>query len=78
MREPVNIELLKDYLVHLDLIEIKSSQTFQPEYMKHVNWLNKLQNKASGVCIYAGEKTLLLDNKTILPWNKLFSSKYFI
>ena len=66
------IDLVIDNGLDLDLIEIKSGATFQKEYFKNIKWLNKLQNKDKGSCIYGGEDKIQLNQYDIIPWNQLF------
>lgn len=66
------VDLVIDESTHLDLIEIKSGATFQKEFLKNINWLNKLQNRSQATCIYGGYKTIKIQDTTIKPWNILF------
>ena len=63
------VDLVIDEGEYLDLIEIKSGATFQKEFFKNINWLNKLQNRDVATCIYGGSKVLTLGDKKIVPWN---------
>ena len=65
------IDLVIDKGTHLDLIEIKSGQTFQKDFLKNIQWLNKLQNRTEGKCIYGGSKVLNVQNMVIEPWDQL-------
>lgn len=65
------VDLVIDKGTHLDLIEIKSGQTFQKDFMKNIQWLNKLQNRAEGKCIYGGSSILNVQNMVIEPWDQL-------
>ncbi len=67
------VDLVIDEGEYLDLIEIKSSQTMQKEFFKNIDWLNKLQNKESGTCVYAGKEKRMLGKRRFLPWDKLAS-----
>jgi len=64
------VDLVIDKGEYLDLIEIKSSQTQQKEFFKNIDWLNKLQKKDSGTCIYAGKELKTLGKRRFVPWNK--------
>lgn len=66
------VDLVIDQGTHLDLIEIKLGQTFQKDYLKNLKWLNKLQNRSQGTCIYGGDRVLNLQNIIVQPWNRLF------
>lgn len=65
------VDLVIDEGLYLDLIEIKASKTFHPEFMKNINWLNQLQNRRVATCIYGGNKSLILGQTSVLPWNKI-------
>ena len=65
------VDLVIDKGTHLDLIEIKSGQTFQKDFMKNIQWLNKLQNRTEGKCIYGGSSILNVQNIVIEPWDQL-------
>ena len=67
------IDLLIDRGLYLDFFEIKSSMTFQKDFMKNITWINKLQGSTGGNCIYGGEKRLSLGDTELIPWNSLFS-----
>ena len=66
------IDLAIDQGTHLDLIEIKSGMTFNADYFKNINWLNKLQERDNGICIYGGDKLINLGNQKVVPWAKIF------
>lgn len=63
------VDLVIDKGTHLDLVEIKSGMTFNSTYFKNINWLNKLQERESGTCIYGGEKIIDLGCRKVVPWN---------
>jgi predicted AAA+ superfamily ATPase len=65
------IDLVIDQGTHLDLIEIKSGQTYQKDFVKNLEWLNKLQNRSGGKCIYGGSKKYTVQNIDIEQWNQL-------
>jgi hypothetical protein len=56
----------------LDFFEIKSSATFNKEFMKNINWINKLQGSTKGSCIYGGDKKVSLGDTKLIPWNDLY------
>jgi hypothetical protein len=62
------VDLVLDQGDYLDLIEIKSGTTFQKEFLKNVNWLNKLQDRDVATCVYGGKKPVELGKASILPW----------
>jgi uncharacterized protein len=65
------VDLVIDRGEYLDLIEIKSGKTFQKEFIKNINWLNKLQDRETAYCIYGGSKKIDLGKISIVPWNQL-------
>jgi len=68
------IDLVIDQGLFLDFFEIKSSMTFQKDFMKNIKWINKLQGSKKGNCIYGGEKKVSLGDTELIPWNSLFGS----
>ena len=62
------VDLVLDQGDYLDLIEIKSGTTFQKEFLKNVNWLNKLQDRDVATCVYGGKKSVELGKASILSW----------
>ncbi|MCK5679864.1 DUF4143 domain-containing protein, partial [bacterium] len=68
------VDLVIDNGTHLDLIEIKSGMTFNKEYFKNINWLNKLQKQTKGTCIYGGEKAIDLGCQKVIPWKEDFTA----
>lgn len=66
------VDLVIDEGTHLNLIEIKSGQTFAKDFLKNIKWLNKLQDRADGTCIYGGDKTIKIHGTIIKPWYRLF------
>ncbi|MEA3348453.1 MAG: AAA family ATPase, partial [Pseudomonadota bacterium] len=65
------IDLVIDNGTYLDLIEIKSGMTFNRDYFKNVNWLNELQGRETGVCIYGGEKSIDLGHRKVVSWKEI-------
>jgi len=39
---------------------------------RKVKWLNKLQGRTDGTCIYGGDKTIKIYDMVIKPWDELF------
>ena len=68
------VDLVIDKGTYLDLIEIKSGMTFNKDYFKNINWLNKLQKQTNGTCIYGGEKVINLGCRKVIPWNEDFTT----
>ena len=67
------VDLVIDNGTSLDLIEIKSGMTFNKDYFKNINWLNKLQKQDNGTCIYGGEKNIDLGCRKVVAWNQEFT-----
>ncbi len=65
------VDLVIDQGTYLDLIEIKSGQTFHTEFFKNIEWLNKQQNRKSGVCVYGGSKDIKLGEMQATSWVNL-------
>lgn len=65
------IDLIQDEGTFLDLIEIKSGKTFQKEFFDNIKWLNKLQNRESGLCIYGGDDDFNMGKLMIKSWKNL-------
>ncbi len=66
------VDLVIDEGSYLDLIEIKSGQTFQKQFLKNIDWLNKLQHRTQGTCIYGGDKIIKIHDIRVNPWNSIF------
>jgi len=65
------VDLVIDEGMYLDLIEIKSGETFQKDFLKNLKWLNKLQGREEAKCIYGGKKIINLGDIRVIPWNKI-------
>lgn len=65
------VDLVIDEGKYLDLIEIKLSQTYHPDFFKNIIWLNQLQKRKEGTCIYGGDKKLTLNGIHLIPWNQI-------
>ncbi|WP_289018966.1 hypothetical protein [Desulfobacter postgatei] len=39
--------------------------------MSQINWLNKLQNRQDGLCIYGGTSEIPLGSQKVIPWKSL-------
>ncbi|MDH5717447.1 MAG: DUF4143 domain-containing protein [Spirochaetia bacterium] len=62
------VDLVKDRGDYLDLTEIKSSETFHPDFINQMKWLNKLQKKSAGSVVYAGSENFIFQDYNILSW----------
>jgi uncharacterized protein len=69
------VDLVIDKGLHLDLVEIKSGMTFSKDFFKNINWLNNLQDRNNGVCIYGGEKEIDLGSQMVIPWSASFAKE---
>ncbi len=65
------VDLVIDKSTSLFPIEIKSGQTFQKNFIQTVTWLNKLQNRSDGACIYGGDDNFNINDITICSWRNL-------
>lgn len=65
------IDLVIDKGLYLDLIEIKSSQTFNPSFCQNIDWLNKLQHHKGGQIVYGGEQVFSMKDIQVTSWNQL-------
>ena len=65
------VDLVVDQGDYLYCIEIKSGQTFQKSFLKSVDFLNKLQNKQTGACIYGGDRNFKINEILIHTWKDL-------
>jgi len=55
----------------LSAIEIKSGKTFNPQFLKGLNYWEKLSgNKDEMYLVYGGEIQRKIDNKNLIPWQK--------
>lgn len=50
-------------------IEIKSGQTFQSDFVKHIKGFSKIADRVKGVLIYGGNDSLLSQGISIIAWN---------
>ncbi len=64
-------DLVVDRGDSLFCIEIKSGQTFQENFLSSIIWLNKLQKKQSGACIYGGDKNFKVNEIMVQSWKDL-------
>ena len=74
------IDLIKDCSSHLFPIEIKLSQTFNKDFIKNIQYLNKLQTEdinhfpEQGKVIYSGNNESLFKNIKLENWLNYFKS----
>ncbi len=65
------VDLVIDKGAKLDLIEIKSGQTFHPEFLDQISWLGGLQKTHGGTLIYGGEESFSFQDHSIRSWRSL-------
>lgn len=65
------VDLVVDRGDSLFCMEIKSGQTFQKDFIKNVLWLNKLQNRQDGACIYGGDDGFDVNDIMVHSWAEL-------
>lgn len=74
------IDLIIDEGTYLFPIEIKSSETFHPGFIKNMEYLNALQNGEKlfkpplGICYYGGSESFSFKNYAVIQWNRLFDT----
>lgn len=55
-------------------VEIKAGYTFHSHFLKGINYYkNHIDNSASGFVVFGGQEEQVVENITLLPWNKLDS-----
>ncbi len=70
------IDLIEDRSSYLFPVEIKLSQTFHPQFIKNIQYLNQLQEKDINLCqpkgqvIYGGENERFFKEVQIIPWRE--------
>lgn len=67
------IDLLGEWGGHLHSMEIKSSQTFHPDSIKHLDYFSALTDESKSYLIHAGEPGLYKEVK-IIPFEKISDS----
>jgi len=65
------VDLVIDRGSDLYCTEIKSGQTFQESFLTSVIWLNKLQKRHGGACIYGGDRNMQIHDIKIHSWKDL-------
>lgn len=63
------VDLIIDKGTKLYPIEIKLSQTFHPEFINNILWLNKMQKYHEGQVIYGGKKNYDFQNILVNSWD---------
>jgi len=65
------VDLAIDQGDFLFCIEIKSGQTFQHGFINSIIWLNKLQNRQTGACIYGGNRNFQINKIMVRSWKNI-------
>jgi predicted AAA+ superfamily ATPase len=63
------VDLVIDRSTFLECIEIKSSQTFHPDFANQIRWLNEVQNHSGGTVIYTGSEKFSYQGIDVRNWN---------
>jgi len=63
------VDLVIDRSTFLECVEIKSSQTFHPEFVAQIKWLNNLQNHNGGTVLYSGAESFTYQDIEIRRWD---------
>ena len=62
------VDLVEDLGTFLALNEIKSGETFQPDFTESIAWLNGLQKKSGGRVIYGGSDSYTYQDIQVTSW----------
>jgi predicted AAA+ superfamily ATPase len=65
------VDLVVDRGDSLFCMEIKSGQTFQKSFLNSIIWLNKLQNRQNGACVYGGDQNFQINEMIVRTWKDL-------
>jgi predicted AAA+ superfamily ATPase len=63
------VDLVIDRSTFLECVEIKSSQTFHPDFISQIQWLNELQGHNGGTVLYTGSENFKYQDIEIRKWN---------
>ncbi|MDQ3234677.1 MAG: ATP-binding protein [Pseudobdellovibrionaceae bacterium] len=63
------IDLVIDRSTFLECIEMKSSQTFHPDFINQIRWLNELQDHNGGTVLYTGSENFKYQDIEVRKWN---------
>ena len=68
----LEIDLISEENSVINFIEIKSSKTFQPEFLKNLKKLNEISksNKKNFYLIYDGQEAFNIDSIQVMPWHQ--------
>jgi len=68
------VDLIFDYITHLDVMEIKSSQTFDKSFLKGLNYIRGiLPEKVRNTTIcYSGETEQMIDGARLVNYKNMF------
>ncbi len=65
------IDIVVDHGTSLLPIEIKSSQTFNPDFLRTLTWFNNLQGSDQGTIVYGGEDGFTFKHTNVVSWSTL-------
>lgn len=63
------VDLVIDRSTFLECVEFKSSQTFHPDFINQIRWLNEVQNHSGGTLIYTGSERFSYQGIDVRNWN---------
>lgn len=70
------VDLLIDKGIEIEPVEIKSSKSFNPVFMKGINYYNSLAKKDTGTIIYTGEESWDIQGIKLLNYKDLSRIKF--
>jgi len=62
------VDLIEETAKGLFPLEIKSSSTFHPSFVKNIDYLNGLQNLSEGICVYGGDENFDFKGYKVVSW----------
>ena len=65
------IDLIEDTGQSLLPLEIKSAETFHPDFIKNINYINQLQSQQGGLCVYGGKDGGTFKGVQRIPWHEV-------
>ena len=63
------VDLVIDRSTFLECVEIKSSQTFHPDFAQQIRWLNEIQGHSGGTVLYTGSEKFSYQGIDVRNWN---------
>ena len=65
------VDLVIDEGNFLFCMEIKSGKTLQKTFLNAIIWLNKLQDRQTGACIYGGDRNFQVNDIAVRSWENI-------